>query len=70
MRRCKICGGKAELIDSKDAVIHRYVSGFKVICSSIGCKNMTDWYGSESQAISAWQDMNKEEHKGEKVRKS
>lgn len=61
MRNCKLCGGKAELIDSKDAVISRYVSGFKVICSNLGCKNCTKWFGSEAQAISAWQDNNKKE---------
>ena len=59
MRRCKVCGSKAEIIDSKDVVINRYVSGFKVICSNIGCPNDTGWFGSEAQAISAWQDLNK-----------
>ena len=66
MRKCKLCGSRAELIDSKDVVINRYVSGFKVICSNLGCKNATIWYGSESQAISAWQEANKES-KNEKV---
>jgi len=66
MRRCKICGGKAEIIDSKDVVINRYASGYKVICSNIGCNNMTDWYRSEAQAISTWQDAN-EDKKNEKV---
>jgi len=69
MRKCKLCGARAELIDSKDVVINRYVSGFKVICSNLACKNTTDWYGSEAQAISAWQDANKET-KNEKVCKS
>lgn len=61
MRKCKLCGGNAEIIDSMDAIINRYVSGFKVICSNIGCNNATGWYGSEEQAISAWQDANKKQ---------
>ena len=59
MRRCKSCGGKAEIITSEDVIINRYVTGYKVICSAIGCPNETDWFGSEAQAVSAWQDNNK-----------
>ena len=59
MRKCKLCGGKAEIIYSEDLVTTKYVTGYKVICSNIGCTNSTDWYGSESQAISTWQDANK-----------
>jgi hypothetical protein len=59
MRKCKLCGGKAELIASKDMIIHDYALGYKVICSRIGCKNSTQWYPTEAQAISSWQDSNK-----------
>ena len=59
MRRCKLCGGKAELITSEDAIINKYVTGYKVLCSAIGCQNETEWFGTEAQAISAWQDQNK-----------
>ena len=59
MRRCAICGGKAEVITSEDIITNRFVTGYKVICSAIGCGNATDWYGSEAQAISIWQDANK-----------
>lgn len=59
MRKCKLCGSKAELITSEDVVINKYVKGYKVICHNLGCNNKTDWYGSEEQAISAWQDLNK-----------
>ena len=59
MRRCKICGGKAEIITSDDMIINKYVKGYKVICSTIGCSNGTEWYGTEEQAISSWQDNNK-----------
>ena len=59
MRKCKLCGGKAELITSEDAIINKYVTGYKVICAAIGCHNKTDWYGTSEQAISAWQDLNK-----------
>jgi hypothetical protein len=58
MRRCCVCGGKAEIIPSMDAIINSCSSGYKVICSNIGCTNATDWYSSEYQAISAWQDSN------------
>lgn len=59
MRKCKLCGGKAELITSEDVIINKYVKGYKVICSSIGCFNSTAWYGTEEQAVTAWQDSNK-----------
>lgn len=59
MRKCKLCGGKAEIITSDDMIINKYVEGYKVICSNLGCSNTTDWYGSEALAISAWQDSNK-----------
>lgn len=59
MRKCKLCGGKAEILTSEDMIINKYVKGYKVICSAIGCLNSTDWYGSEEQAISAWQESNK-----------
>lgn len=59
MRKCKLCGGKAELITSEDMIINKYVQGYKVICSAVGCLNCTDWYGTEAQAISAWQESNK-----------
>ena len=61
MRKCKICGKKAELISSEDVIINRYAKGYKVICSGVGCLNSTEWYGSEAQAISAWQDANKKQ---------
>ena len=59
MRRCKLCGGKAEIITSEDVIINKYVKGYKVICSGIGCQNETEWFRSEAQAISNWQDNNK-----------
>lgn len=59
MRKCNICGGKAEIITSEDVIINKYVKGYKVICSNIGCQNSTDWFGTEAQAISSWQDNNK-----------
>ena len=59
MRKCRLCGGKAEIIISEDMVTKKFVTGYKVICSDIGCQNATEWYGTESQAISAWQDANK-----------
>lgn len=59
MRRCKVCGGKAEIITSEDMIINKYVKGYKVICSVIGCSNETEWYGTEEQAVTAWQDSNK-----------
>lgn len=59
MRKCKLCGGKAEIITSDDVIINKYVEGYKVICSNLGCPNTTEWFGSEAQAISAWQDSNK-----------
>lgn len=58
MRRCKVCGGKAEIITSEDIIINKYVKGYKVICSIIGCTNGTSWYGDEAQAITAWQESN------------
>ena len=59
MRRCCMCGGKAELLTSEDIIINKCVNGYTVVCSNIGCSNKTDWYSSEYQAISAWQDANK-----------
>jgi len=59
MLRCKCCGGKAECISSMDAIINTCSTGYKVICSRIGCRNATKWYNTEYQAISAWQDANK-----------
>ena len=59
MRKCKLCGGKAELITSEDMIINKYVQGYKVICSAVGCLNSTDWYETDAQAISAWQELNK-----------
>lgn len=59
MRKCKVCGGKAEIITSEEVIIRKYVKGYRVICSNLGCKNETDWYGSEEKAISVWQDLNK-----------
>ena len=59
MRKCIMCGSKAEMITSEDVVINKYVKGYKVICSGIGCQNATDWYGSPDLALSAWQDANK-----------
>ena len=58
MRRCELCGSKAEIITSDGIIISKYPQGYKVVCSRIGCNNETDWYGSEEQAISAWQDAN------------
>ena len=58
MRKCKLCGGKAEILTSEDAIINKYVHGYTVVCSTIGCPNKTDWFNSEYQAISAWQDAN------------
>ena len=59
MRRCALCGGKAEIITSEDVIINKYVVGYKVICSEIGCPNETSWLKSEELAISAWQDANR-----------
>lgn len=59
MRKCKLCGGKATIINSEDAVINKYVVGYKVICDNLGCQNATAWYGTPEQAISEWQDSNK-----------
>lgn len=59
MRKCKLCGGKAELITSEDVIINKYVKGYKIICSAVGCQNETAWFNTEAQAISAWQDSNK-----------
>ena len=58
MRKCKLCGGNAELITSEDMIINKYVTGYKVICRNFGCKNETEWYGTAKQAISSWQDTN------------
>ena len=58
MRKCKLCGSKAEVISSEDIIINDFTKGYKVICSDIGCSNETDWYDTEYQAISAWQDAN------------
>jgi len=63
MRKCKLCGSKAEIITSEGIVIHKYMLGYKVICSNIGCTNSTAWYGTEEQAISEWQDTNKKTSK-------
>lgn len=59
MRKCKVCGSKAEIITSEDVIINKYVKGYKVICSNLGCSNETDWCSSEASAISDWQDSNK-----------
>ena len=59
MRKCKLCGSKAEIITSNDAIISKYVIGYKVICSNLGCQNETEWFGSEEQAVTDWQDSNK-----------
>jgi len=59
MRKCSLCGCKAEIITSEDVIINKYVKGYKVICSNIGCQNSTDWYGTADQAVSSWQDSNK-----------
>ena len=59
MRKCKLCGSKAELITSEDMIIGKYVTGYRVICSNLGCQNTTEWFKTEEQAISAWQDSNK-----------
>lgn len=59
MRKCKLCGGKAEIITSEDMIINKYVKGYKVICSNLGCQNETEWFGSEEQAVTNWQDSNK-----------
>ena len=59
MRKCRLCGNKAEIITSEDLIINKFVKGYKVICSGIGCNNETEWFGTESQAISAWQDSNR-----------
>lgn len=58
MRKCKLCGSKAEVITSEDIIINSFTKGYKVICSNIGCINATGWFNSEYQAISAWQDNN------------
>jgi hypothetical protein len=58
MKKCKLCGGKAEIITSEGITISKYAKGYKVICSSIGCNNETDWEKTEAQAISEWQDSN------------
>lgn len=59
MRKCKLCGSKAEIITSEDVIINKYVKGYKVICSNLVCQNETNWYGTEEQAISEWQDTNR-----------
>jgi hypothetical protein len=59
MRKCKLCGSKAEIITSEDVIINKYVKGYKVICSNLACPNETNWYGNEEQAISEWQDTNR-----------
>ena len=59
MRKCKLCGSSAELITSEDMIISKYVTGYKVICQNFSCPNGTSWYATEQQAISAWQDNNK-----------
>ena len=59
MRKCKLCGSKAEIITSEEVIINKYSTGYKVICSAIGCKNETEWYDTEERAVSAWQDANK-----------
>ena len=59
MRKCRLCGGKAELITSEGITIPKYAKGYKIICSRIGCSNETDWFGTEAQALSSWQDSNK-----------
>lgn len=58
MRRCKLCGKKAELITSDGITIPKYAKGYKVICSNLGCNNETNWEYTEELAISAWQDLN------------
>lgn len=59
MRRCCMCGSKAEVITSQNLIINKYTLGYKVICSNIGCPNKTDWFETEARAITAWQDNNK-----------
>ena len=59
LRKCKMCGSPAELITSEDMIINKYVTGYKVICQNFSCRNGTDWYATEKQAISEWQDNNK-----------
>ena len=59
MRRCCLCGGKAEIITSEDVIINKYVKGYKAICTNFGCPNETDWFSTEEQALSSWQDANK-----------
>lgn len=59
MRKCCLCGSKAELFSSEDVIINKYVVGYAVMCSNIGCPNKTEWFSNEYQAISAWQDLNK-----------
>lgn len=59
MRRCKLCGKKAEIITSEDVIINKYVKGYKVICSNLVCSNETAWWGTEEHAISEWQELNK-----------
>jgi hypothetical protein len=44
---------------SHERFINKYVKGYKVICSNLACENKTDWFGTEEQAISVWQDSNK-----------
>lgn len=63
MRKCCLCGSKAEIITSEDVIINKYVYGYKIICSNLGCSNCTDWYNSEESAVSAWQDCNKKSAK-------
>ena len=58
MRKCRLCGGKAEIITSEGITIPKYAKGYKVICSNIGCNNSTNWERTEELAISAWQDGN------------
>ena len=59
MRKCRYCGSSAELITSEDMIISKYVVGYKVICQNFSCSNSTEWFATEQQAISAWQDANK-----------
>lgn len=60
MRRCKLCGSKAEIITSEDVIINKYVTGYRVICSNLGCQNSTEWCETEEQAVTNWQDANKD----------
>lgn len=58
MLHCALCGKEAEIITSEDVIIRKYVMGYKIICSNIGCFNATDWYVSPEKAISAWESIN------------